>query len=211
MSKERSRNRAWLLAGLALAAGVGLATLLERPRVRLTPESRILLLGDSHAQGLDPHLRAYAKEAGYPYGSAFKVGSTIAYWKGQRLAQALEAHKPTLAVVVLGTNDLAGKRSAQTVEADAAELLAELAQVPRPDLGFCLGADVLWVSPLALFASGAPGPFHALAVAVSGYGGCGQAEFFDSAALDVRTGPDLIHATAAGYASWAGAIWKRLS
>lgn len=211
MSKERSRDRAWLLAGLALAAGFGVATLLGRPRVKLGPSSRILLVGDSLAQGLDPHFSSYAKESGYPYGSAHKVGSAIRYWVGERLQAALEATKPTLAVVVLGTNDFAGGRSAEAVHKDAGELLDQLAQFPRPDEGYCLGVDVLWVSPLALMASTHAAAFDALRGVLGAPSGCGKTELFDSTALDVRTGADLVHPTAAGYASWAGAIWKRLS
>lgn len=212
MSKERSRNRAWLLAGLAVAAGVGIATLLDRPRVKLGKASRILLVGDSLAQGLDPHLRAFAKESGYPYLAAHEVGSPIRYWTGARLAAALEQSKATLAIVVLGTNDLAGKRTAEQLYADAGHLLSQLAQFPRPDEGFCLGVDVLWVSPLSGMLGAHPAASGALEESVlTPPESCGKVEWFDSAALDIKTGGDGVHPVASGYASWAGAIWKRLS
>jgi lysophospholipase L1-like esterase len=211
VSKERSRNRAWLLAGLALAAGVGLATLLERPRVKLGKASRILLVGDSLAQGLAPHLGALAKDASYPFGAEYKVGSRIDYWAGARLAAALGEHAPSLVLVVLGTNDFAGGRSAAAVQKDAQALLDQLAQFPRSE-DYGLGPDVLWVSPLAGMSQAHPAAAKALEDAVRGPSpSSGTVEYFDSTALDVRLGPDSVHPTAAGLASWAGALWKRIS
>lgn len=211
MSKERSRNRAWLLAGLAVAAGFGIATLLDRPRVKLSKTTRILLVGDSLAQGLSPHLGNFAKESQYPYQAVHHVGSAIRYWTGERLAAALEQAKPTLAVVVLGTNDLAGQRSGEQLAADAAALLDQLSKFPRSDEGYCLGVDVLWVSPLVAMLAAHP-QGEALEQAVrSPTGSCGKTEWFDSAVLDVKTGADGVHPVASGYAAWAGAIWKRLS
>ena len=211
MSKERSRDRAWLLAGLALAAGVGIATLMGKPRVKLGTDSRILLVGDSLAQGVDPHLRALAKGAGYPYEAAYKVSSRIDYWTGARLQEALDKARPTLAIVMLGTNDLAGQGSAAQVEKDAAALLAQLEHEARPEC-YGLGVDVLWVSPLLSMQASHAAQFAALEKAVAASSsGCGKAELFDSTAHDIRVGTDLIHPTAAGYASWAGAIWKRIS
>jgi lysophospholipase L1-like esterase len=182
-----------------------------KPRVKLGKDSRILLVGDSLAQGVDPHLRALAKDAGYPFDAFHKVSSRIDYWTGARLQEALDKARPTLAIVLLGTNDLAGQRPPALVEKDATALLEQLEHEARPDC-YGLGLDVLWVSPLLSMQAPHPGAFNALSRAVAASSsGCGKAELFDSTALDIRLGADGVHPTATGYASWAGAIWKRIS
>jgi lysophospholipase L1-like esterase len=211
MSRGSSRHTAWILAGIALAAGVGMATLLGDPRVRLGDQSRILLIGDSIAQGLTPHFDSLAKDAKLPFGASFEKGTRITQWTGERLLGALGASNPTLVIIALGTNDIYGKADPAKLFAATAELLAVLEQQTRPDC-YGLGPDVLWIGPhLPAF----PDPQLGAAIrdAVSGYhAGCdGAAEYFDSSGLDVRLGPDGVHPTAAGYAAWAGSVWKRIS
>lgn len=209
MSRERSRHRAWILAGIALAAGVGMATLLGPPRVRLKDGSRILLIGDSIAQGLDPHLRALAKEAKLFYGSSFKVGSKIPHWTGEPLLAAVEAANPTVVLVALGTNDIYGKAPEPELFERARALLTLLETLTRPDC-YGMGPDVFWVGPHLPDLPGNPGA--PIAEALSGYrAGCdGAAEYFDSTALDLLMA-DHIHPTASGFAAWAGSMWKRIS
>jgi lysophospholipase L1-like esterase len=210
MSKERARYRAWILFGLAIGAGAAIATMLNRPRVKIGPKTRMLLIGDSMAEGLTPHLAALAKEASVPFAASSKIGSHIPEWLGQRLDDALAKANPTLVLVALGTNDFYSHEPNEKLAADADALLERLSQATVPDC-YGLGPDLVWIGPPLLQIFDAPYPVLQGAVE-SGYkAACGEAEYFSSELLDLRMGPDLIHPTAAGFAAWAGAIWKRLS
>jgi lysophospholipase L1-like esterase len=191
-------TRAWILGGLAVAAaGVGIARLLaDRPHI--DEESRVLLLGDSHAQGLAPHLRTIAKEQGIPFHAVFRVGSTVDDWVGSpALVAALAEFQPTLILVVLGTNDAYLPDASERQTAAIEELVAELEAA----------GDVVWVLPLDLERYGGAEPDQELRQTIEDQ----APSTFPSDELDIPRGPDGLHATAAGYGAWAGSLWNWLS
>jgi lysophospholipase L1-like esterase len=190
---ERAPDRSWVFAGLLLAAGVGVVSLVRRgPKV--TPgSSRVLLIGDSLAQGLSPPLTALARESRIGMTTLAQQGSTIGAWTRGALNPGLRAklaEKPTLVLISLGTNDeyLAPTQLPQ-VAADAKALLALLDPIP-----------VVWILPPTLPKSIGVTPLlrdlapHA----------------FDSFAYKIPRAADGIHPTPTGYSGWAGTLWKSL-
>lgn len=191
-------DRRWLFGGLALAAGVGLARLLVPGRPRIHDGSRVLLIGDSHAQGLNVPLREMATERGIPYVSLAKVGSRIDQWASEEsLAKALREFDPTLVLVSLGTND--AYMSGDVTERQAPHLQALL------DL--LRDRDVVWIGPPQL-----PDPHSGMTVdhGFLRFLASNAPNFLDTSGLIIPMGPDGIHPTVRGYAGWAGATWAEL-
>jgi len=189
-------TRRWLYAGLALAAGVGLVRVLARgPRIA-PGTTRILLIGDSMAEGLAAPLRALAGEQRVGFEALTERGTRIDQWADRDIGASLTAFKPTLVIVVLGTNDEymkvrdAGKRQA----APLARLLARLQ-----------GVEYVWIAPLTLPKPASNGTVALLHQTIPG------AQLFPSESLQVPRGPDKLHPSARGYAGWAGALWQWLS
>jgi lysophospholipase L1-like esterase len=194
-------NRAWILVGAALAT-VGAVAYVLRPRhPKLTEDSRILLVGDSMAVGLAPQLRAMAEEAGLPFVSLAVQGTTISDWAGLRptqhheaLAATLDSFRPTLTLVVLGTND--EYLSPASLEAERDDLYALLDQLAEY-------GEVAWVGVPALPKPEGNGAVELIAET--------DVPYFPSDLLDIPRAPDALHPTVAGYGSWAGMIWSWLT
>jgi lysophospholipase L1-like esterase len=191
-------DRRWILGGLLVAGGVGVARLVAaRPKIR--EDTRLLLIGDSMAEGLRPHIRALATEQGIPYVGGSVVGSTIADWLDSFwLESELEQFAPTLVVIVLGTNDAFTSYTPEQVAEHARMLLGKIP----------LDAEVVWVSPPALperYAGRSPNP--AIVDAIDEQ----APHWFESTDWVIPRGPDALHPTAHGYAGWAGVIWDYLT
>lgn len=193
-------NRAWLLAGAALAAVGGAIVFLGR-RPKIDADSRILLVGDSLAQGLAPQLRAMAEDEGLPFVALGVQGSLISDWAGlvptdssAALAATLESFRPTLILVSLGTNDEYASASYAASEADDLEALLALVE----EYG-----EVVWLGPPELpheESNGATAMIRQTGVA-----------YFPSDRLEIPRGGDNLHPTVAGYGSWAGMLWSWLT
>jgi lysophospholipase L1-like esterase len=190
-------DRRWILSGLLLAGGIGVARM-ARARPKLTEDTRLLLIGDSLAQGLSPHLKALATDAGLPYLGAGVAGSRVAQWiDSQWLSAALQEFSPNLVLLCLGTNDAYSNLSVQQERAHVDALLARL---PAQ-------AEVVWVGPPLLPATYSGRAAHVeLVEAIADR----TEHYYDSQELDIPRGPDGLHPTAAGYAGWAGALWDWL-
>lgn len=193
-------NRAWVLAGAALAAGVGVAYVLSSRHPKLHEDSRILVVGDSMAEGLTPFLRTMAAEAQLPFQALHARGTTITDWAGlvrtehaAALEAALSQFEPTIVLVVLGTNDeYLPAASVAAEEDDLYQLLDKLE-----------GLDVAWVGVPPL-----PRPESNGAVELIEATGVPT---FPTENLDIPRGPDRLHPTVAGYGQWAGTLWSWLS
>jgi len=194
-------DRTWVYAGLAVAAGVGLAKLLHRgPRV-LPGQTRLLLLGDSLAVGLGPHVQCLAADQRIPFRALAKTSTRVDQWaQSAALDSTLASWKPTLALVSLGTNDayVAGAASRQKPWLD--QLLAKLAAA---------GVEVAWIGPPTLPATSMGKPDAAWLAELQA--AIPASHWFPSAALTIPRGPDNLHPSARGYAGWAGGIWHWLS
>lgn len=198
------RRRIWVYAGLALAAGVGLATAV-RPSAGpapskskpsgprgLTRSDRLLLVGDSLAVGLSHPLGQLAHDAQVAFLADGRISTRISQWAQNTWLPTALTFAPTLVLISLGTNDML--LADPTLEAPA--LAAILERVRGA------GANALWVVPPTM-------PFADRGVrAMIAASGVTR---FPSDALTIPRGPDRIHPTAAGYAGWAGAIWQFLA
>lgn len=191
-------SKAWIYAGLGLAAGVsavGLVRVLTAPRIR-PGRTRLFVVGDSMAVGLRPHLAALSQESKIALESLAKEGTRIDQWAHSKVLQdKLTKFQPTLVLVVLGTNDeYLGTGARERQAPYLKDLLANLERT---------GADVVWVGPPALARSSGIRELIRSQVPDSRY--------FPSDTLQIPRGPDQLHPTARGYAGWAGAIWRWLS
>jgi lysophospholipase L1-like esterase len=187
-------DRRWILAGVLLAGGVGVARLVTaRPKIRSS--TRLLVVGDSMAVGLTPHLKGMATEQAVPYLALAKQGTRIDEWaQSAKMDAAITELPATLVMIVLGTNDAFTNYTPEQVAQHVAALLAKI-----PD-----GTDVLWVGAPALpatYGGRAPDPMILTAIQDS------VKYYFPSHELEIPRGPDNLHPTAEGYAGWAGAIW----
>lgn len=184
---------------MALAAGVGVAYVVSSRHPKLLADSRILLIGDSLALGLAPHLRALAEEAGLPFRAVAQKGTAIRDWGGiiettasQRLQEALSTFQPTLVLVSLGTNDELFEPAVVVAEQDDLAALFE-----RLD-----DYEVAWIGvpTLPVQTAGAARMIRDTGV-----------PYFPSERLELRRAPDGLHPTVGGYAAWAGALWSWLT
>lgn len=198
------RTRAWVLWGLAAVAGVGLVRLLG-PTVH--EGERLLLLGDSMAEGLAPHLRALAAEHGVEFHALARRGSRIDEWAADpSLEDLLTDFQPHVVLVALGTNDVYSLSALERSGGAIRPLLDRLVGWPHRD-DYGLGAAVVWVMPPSL--PDELGGFErddALLDRIRD-----EARTFPSDELDIPRAPDGVHPTAAGYAAWAGALWQWLT
>lgn len=188
-------DRRWILGGLLLAGVVVVKVASASRKPRLADDDRILLIGDSLAIGLAPHLAGMADEEGVPFLSSAVSGTTIRQWADREdLADILASADPTLVLVSLGTNDQYSTPRDDFLEREreaVARLLERLGDV-----------KVLWIGP--------PDLPRDLGVPEVIQEAVGDQSYFDSRDCDFARTADGVHATALGYAQWAGAIWRWL-
>jgi lysophospholipase L1-like esterase len=155
--------------------------------------ARVLLLGDSLAQGLGPPLARLADAAGVSFVARGVKSSTIRQWlAGSSLVDAVTHADPSFTLVCLGTNDMRaadpgaeGRRAGELVDA----------------LRRNGAAAVAWIGPPSL-----PVDKSAFRAALAEACGPRDVRIFDSQALDLARAPDRIHLTPAGYSAWAESI-----
>lgn len=159
--------------------------------------ARVLVAGDSLGVGLTfPLITALAPRTVLGFGVN---GTTVGQWAAATgpLAPLLAALAPgDLALLSLGTNDIAAQRDAKTVGADAAQLIAFLQAA---------GARVGWIAPPSLSGPKFERQYpirNQLENACMAQG----APLFDSELIEFQRAPDGIHATPTGYAQWAAQI-----
>jgi len=191
-------DRRWIYGGLLLAGGIGVARLVTaHPKVRV--DTRLLLIGDSLAQGLSPHLKELSTEEGVPYLGAGVSGTRIDQWiHSQWLDSALRDFDPTLVLVSLGTNDAYSNLEPHQIVEYTKALLERLGDE----------VEVVWVGVPALPPTyGGRSPKVELLEAIEQE----APYYFESHDLEIPRGPDGLHPTAHGYAGWAGSIWDWLT
>lgn len=163
-------------------------------------EEKVLLIGDSLAVGLSPHLRKLAKNDNNPsvngsllpnkvrqYVSDSRGGTRLDQWLQHGWAKAtLKRHKPTLILVSLGTNDAFKKDT----WGERARMLVDLAHANN--------SKIVWIIP-------PPMPFNRNFV-WEGAVNSGADGIFDSRCLNLRRHPDKVHV--GDNERWAKEIWK---
>lgn len=157
-----------------------------------------MLVGDSLAVGMAPHFASLAKEARVAFdGTMAKESTRIDQWAGsQKLGEKLDAFKPTLVLVSLGTNDEYMPGDAVSRQRPYFDKLWQRMHSV---------ADVVWIGPPTLPKPSSNGVVAMLRSAVP------KDRYFASDTLSIPRGPDNLHPTAKGYAGWSGAIWAWLS
>lgn len=188
-----SKKRLWIYTGLVMAAGIGLVVVIEPGSSKiplLGPGARLLLIGDSLAQGLGTPLRQLARDGSVTFQVDGRLGTRIDQWASQTgLPLLLKQFQPTIVFVSLGTNDmkLANPLSEQGA---LTQLIATLRQS---------GVTVVWLTPPKM-----PFPDRGVRGMIRGTG----LPLFESEALMIPRGADKVHPTPAGYSGWAAAVWQ---
>lgn len=190
-----SRSWLYLLGAAALGAAIlGSIPVLHGRGVKIGQGDRVLLIGDSLAQGMTAPFGAMASDVGVQFYGDGRVSTRLDQWLNNGWAEeVISQFQPTVVIVSIGTND-SGAVGLLPEFASRAQALVALARSH--------GASVLWVEPLNL-----PSQFD-LATVTSGIRSSGADATFASSALDIPRGPDNIHPTMAGYAAWAAAVWQ---
>lgn len=203
---ESDAKRILLLAAAALAAGAYLwAAFRSRPagkaRPVLAPHSRVLLVGDSMAEGLAGPFEKHAADSAVTFRSLYRRGSRIAGWsRDQQLAGTLQAYEPTVVLVSLGTNDAALEHP----EAEKDELDLLIRTVSRAG-----SAAVVWLDPPSLPTLPREGIVRSMLDASEAAREVGMYRY-DPRPLSLPRATDQVHLTPSGYSSWAQAVWKFL-
>lgn len=190
------KKRAWIWSGIALATGVGVVLMMGSAADAtvgplLVPGDRLLLLGDSLAEGLATPLGQLSHDTHVDFASDGRSGTRIADWASQSWLETALARRPKLVIVSLGTNDML----MLDPRIETGQLRALVARIKAS------GARQLWLMPPTM-----PFDDHGVRAMLEEAG----MDLFPSDALDIPRGPDLIHPTAMGYAGWAGAVWQYL-
>jgi hypothetical protein len=153
---------------------------------------RIVLVGDSLAQGLGPMLAEIARRVPFAFHAVGKQSTRVRDWMHDSdLLAAIGTPPADLVLVCLGTNDMRAADPAGA-GAEAGALIDKI---------FTTGASVAWIGPPRMtFDTGAFRP------ALSGACGPRNVRICDSQSLDLERAPDGIHLTPKGYRAWAETI-----
>lgn len=182
-----------------MAGGYGFVRAISS-RPRLSSDSRVLLIGDSMAQGLLPQVKGLATDSEVPYIGAGIPGTTVLQWLGSDwLRRKLLDLKPTHVLIALGTNDAFSGAAPEVVAERAKTLIQNIQEA---------GAHPIWIGAPSLpetYAGTRPDP--AVLQAIKDV----APVYFSSEEYTIPRGPDSLHPSAAGYAGWAGAIWNWLT
>ncbi len=161
---------------------------------RIRTGDRVIMIGDSHVNGLAGELTRSAVRDGVRFFYEGKNGTTVRQWvRNPGWLAALDLHHPTHVVVVLGTNDAVYARP----HAAWRYYPALVDKLRKRNL------RIIWVTPPPLDVL--PRLFlvrdmiHDLPV-----------ETYPSGAQRIKLRRDGIHATIHGYRSWASSIWSFL-
>jgi len=187
-----------IIAAAALAAlAAGWVWLMRRPAKRaLAPRgAKMLFVGDSMLEGLEPRLRARAAAAGVAYTGKWKRGARIATWAGEEDLRLALQQGPSACVIVLGTNDAA--------LADPGAERDELRTLVL-ECSEATGVPVLWIDPPQTPFDGDAALMQMLAEASSTL----PMRRFATRDLDLVRAGDGIHLTMSAYGQWADAIWR---
>lgn len=186
-------TRLFVYAGLATAGAAAAYVALSGPP-KIVRGSRVFLIGDSLAVGLSRPLKQLADDHGVAFDSMAVQGTRIDQWaNNQGMYDRLLTFHPTHILVSLGTND-------EYMQLDAGARQAPSLQVLLSRLR-ALG-HVLWIGPPKLPKPASNGAIPLILENVP------SSHYFPSQRLEIPRAGDKLHPTTAGYAGWAGQIWK---
>ena len=182
-----------VLAIIALVTlGGGLLPTVVKPVAKKNPE-RVLLFGDSFAQGLMGPMEQAARQAGSEFRARGEKSTRIDSWsKSEGLRKLLTDFQPTLVFISLGTND---EQMGPGVVERQRQALEELLTLVTSAPGF---RELVWIGPPELNRP-SNGVIPMLQERL--------AQYFYSEKLDIPRAADGLHPTSAGYKLWADAVW----
>ena len=193
-----------------LGIGIAVVKIIEsKNKPKDLSKERIYLIGDSLAVGLASQLKILAKNTKTDFSDSSIGGTTIRQWSvgtvtkqwnlKQKINDTIE-FKPTIVLILLGTNDAAGidaygDQVENTIDQDIQRLIDKLSVTK---------AQIIWIMPpnITKFKSMSSIRYHILKSNV---------KTIHSQLMDVELNSDGIHPTGRGYKSWAENIWKVLA
>jgi hypothetical protein len=163
----------------------------ECRRLRCLPERRVLLIGDAMAHGLSVAMEKLADGSKVSFRCIAKAGGVrVADWPALLDKEGFAKHKPKLVLVAIGPADLRSKDG--SIDKKGMDALSAMLR--------SMSAAVVWVAPPRM-----PVEDPKIREAIQAVSG---GDVYPSEALTLPRGPDGLRPTAAGFAGWAGAIWR---
>lgn len=164
--------------------------------IRIQKGERIVLLGDSLAEGMASPFAKLAKKNGYMPGIHALHGTTMDYWS-KRIQEIMINNRPKLVIVSLGTND-AGSSNPEIQRIHAKKIRDSVKKY---------GGKLLWITPLNLPSKfrGQQGIRKILEEEIS------PEDRYDSTKLELQMAKDKIHLTRKGYEDWICTVWTYLA
>lgn len=163
----------------------------------VNPGETVLLVGDSHAQGLRHRLKENAKSAGYKFSSHAIEGTMTKQWI-KWLKKDIETNSPGLIIISLGTNDSVANEAWLDRNASCYEEILKIASTSM--------TEVVWIGMPTYKTKRLKNVRK-----VSDLIAATHVSMFDSTVVPIRLTEDGIHATASGYSTWSDAIWNWLA
>jgi lysophospholipase L1-like esterase len=158
-----------------------------------TSSARVLLIGDSFAEGFGPALAELAAKVGLPFKGRGVRSTTVRHWlSGTALVNAMTGIDPTLTLVSLGANDM-GASDAAAEGRRAGQLIDALRRNGS--------AAVVWIAPPLM-----PNDKATFRTQLAAECARRDVRVFDTPALSLERAPHDFHMTPKGYRTWAEAI-----
>lgn len=158
--------------------------------------AKVLLLGDSLAEGLKFSLRKKGESDGYIITAETERGTRTDQWSN-RIKKIIKEKKPSLVLVSLGTND-SFLKDPEPQRSHIQKIVNEVNSS---------GARMVWILPPPLPAK-ATSRKKIIDMIEEETSGCG--DVLDSKGVTFERNKDGIHYSSMGYAVWTSLIWDLL-
>lgn len=204
-----------VLIGAALGGitGLALALLLEKSPPAVSPPAPgpqppveppvayncpksgnvVAVIGDSFAEGLVPHMQAFAQSCGTPYIGDGRRGTSVVQWQRDDWIGSVLYQNPSVVLISLGGNDFS--KDPETLRRAIDKL------VDRIRLS---GARAMWIEPHRLPMEEQSGVRQLWKNKVG-------SDWFPSWDLPYEKAEDDMHLFPSGYRAWAAEIWPWMS
>lgn len=165
----------------------------QKQQALIPKGKRILLVGDSLAQGMASPFYKLTRQKGYVSSVECAQGTRIDYW-AKKFDKILNLTRPSLVIISLGTND-SGLRDPEVQRVHIKNIKKIAARY---------NADILWILPQALPARfvGQQGIKKIIVEEL------GEKTFDTNIKLEKIK--DQVHLTQRGYEAWIADVWSHL-
>lgn len=163
-----------------------------KPKKSKNEKIKILAIGDSMAQGLEPHFLKFAQEYNSTILTKYKIGSSTFFWsKDGAVIDDIKQISPDLVLIVLGSNEWQGDKNPKLRRA-AKKLVEDISG---------LGISYVWIGPPVKNAQN----YNKMLCSIA-QKNC----VYDFTDLNVSRGKDKIHPTSKGFAMWSRIILNKI-